>query len=468
VKENQVMKLVKLAGLSLCAGVAAAMLSVSAMAQEAQPAEAAKPQLTLDQVLQAVRAERRASSEENRQREQRFLAERNNQQAELNRVKSQVAAAEAESTRLEGVMASNQEQIDKLSADLATKQGEFQELFGAARSAAGELAAQVENSQISAQFPGRESELREIAQTETLPTEAQLEFLWDVLLQQAVEQAKVVTFQANVAGADGKEVMKEVTRIGPFVTFSGGKYLTYKGAQGHLAFLARQPNAAALDAARRVETAKGAGFVRGVIDPSLGQLLELVVETPTALERVKQGRKVGYTIIVVSLLAMVLGLYKWVTLTMTAGAVSAQVRRKKPSKANPLGRVMLAYESLQTSDTETVALKLDDAILREVPKLESGLNLVKVIAAVAPLLGLLGTVIGMINTFQAITLFGTGDPQIMASGISEALVTTVLGLIAAIPLLLLHAFASGASKRVTQILEEQAAGIIAEHAEGKR
>jgi biopolymer transport protein ExbB len=185
-------------------------------------------------------------------------------------------------------------------------------------------------------------------------------------------------------------------------------------------------------------------------------------------ERVDQGGPVGYTIIVVSLIAMALGAYKWFSLTMTAGAVRSQVRRKKASKANPLGRVMLAYENTNSNDVETVALKLDDAILKEVPKLEGGLNLVKVVAAVAPLLGLLGTVIGMINTFQAITLFGTGDPQIMASGISTALVTTVLGLVFAIPLLLLHSFAAGASKRVTQILEEQAAGIIAEHAEGGR
>ncbi|MGE0408660.1 MAG: MotA/TolQ/ExbB proton channel family protein [Amphiplicatus sp.] len=463
------MKFVKLAGLSLCAGVAALSIDLNgASAQQpaapAQPAAAAKPQLTLDQVLQAVRAERRASSEENKQREQRFLSERNNQQAELNRVRQQVAAAGAESTRLEGVMEANQKRIEELSAELATKQGEFQELFGAARSAAGDLAQQVESSQISAQFPGRESELREIAQTETLPTEEQLVYLWDVLLQQVTEQAKVVTFNADVVGANGKAQEQEVTRIGPFVTFSNGKYLVYKN--GQLGFLARQPAGTATDAARRVENAKGEGFVRGVIDPSLGTLLGLIVESPTTIERIKQGRNVGYTIIIVSLFAMALGIYKWLTLTMTAGAVNAQVRRKKPSKANPLGRVMLAYESARSSDVETVALKLDDAILKEVPKLESGLNLVKVIAAVAPLLGLLGTVIGMINTFQAITLFGTGDPQIMASGISEALVTTVLGLVAAIPLLLLHAFASGASRRVTQILEEQAAGIIAEHAEG--
>ena len=197
-------------------------------------------------------------------------------------------------------------------------------------------------------------------------------------------------------------------------------------------------------------------------------MLSLVVETPNLKERFDQGGPVGRVIGIVTVIGVALGIYKWLTLTMTAGAVSGQVRKKKASKGNPLGRVMLAYENTQSNDVETVALKLDDAILKEVPKLESGLNFVKVLAAVAPLMGLLGTVIGMINTFQAITLFGTGDPQIMAGGISEALVTTVLGLIAAIPLLLLHAFASGASKRVTQILEEQAAGIVAEHAEGGR
>ena len=461
------MKIFKLAGLSLCAGAAALSLDLTQGTFAAADAQQ-QPQITLDQVLEAVRRERRQVSEENRQREQRFLAERNNQQAELNRVRQQVVAAEAESTRLEGVMEQNQARIDELSQELAAKQGEFQELFGAARSAASDLNVQVTNSIISAQFPGRGVELQQVAQTETLPTEEQLVFLWETMIQQIAEQAKVSTFQAEVVGADGQPRAEEVTRIGPFVAFSDGRYLTYKGDLGVLQFLARQPGKIATDAARRVERATGEGFVRGVIDPSLGTLLSLVVETPTVVERVRQGRAVGYTIIVVASLAALLGIYKWVTLTMTANAVNAQVRRKKASKSNPLGRVMLAYENTQSADVETVALKLDDAILKEVPKLEGGLNLVKVIAAVAPLLGLLGTVIGMINTFQAITLFGTGDPQIMAGGISEALVTTVLGLIAAIPLLLLHAFASGAARRVTQVLEEQAAGIIAQHAEGGR
>lgn len=459
------MNLFKLAGVSLVAGVAA--LGLNATETTLLSGAQAQETMTLDRVLQAVRNDRSATSQENKEREARFVAERNNQQAALNRVRGQVTAAAAESTRLEGVVETNQNAIDELDAELADKQGEFQELFGAARSAAADLSAQVERSIISTQFPGRANDLSELARTEKLPTEAQLRGLWEVMIQQMAEQGKTATYQARVVQANGEGTVGDVTRIGPYVVFSeSGKYLKFD--EGRLKFLARQPSGDITGAASRVAGATGPGFVRGAIDPSLGTLLGLVVETPTLTERFDQGGPVGKIIGIVTVIGVLLGIYKWVTLTMTAGAVRGQVRKKKASKSNPLGRVMLAYENTQSNDVETVALKLDDAILKEVPKLEGGLNLVKVLAATAPLMGLLGTVIGMIRTFQAITLFGTGDPQIMASGISEALVTTVLGLIAAIPLLLLHAFAAGASKRVTQILEEQSAGIIAEHAENGR
>jgi len=458
------MKFFKLAGLSLVAGVAALSMDFSNGGVNA--ASAQDTAITLDQVLAAVRRERNEVSAENQQREAQFLQQRNQQQGLLNRVKNQVTAAEAESTRLEGVMETNQEQISELDEELASKQGEFQELFGAARSAAADLNAQVERSIISTQFPGRGETLLELAQTEKLPSEDQLRDLWEVMIQQIAEQAKTATYTTRVVLASGEAVEDTITRIGPFVAFADGKYLTYKS--GNLQFLAKQPPGNITAAASNVEKASGDGFVRGAIDPSLGALLDLQVDTPTVRERVDQGRFIGKVILVAAAFGMVVGVYKWLTLTMIAGAVRGQIRRKKASKGNPLGRVMLAYEKTQSNDVETVALKLDDAILKELPKLESGLNLVKVLAATAPLLGLLGTVIGMINTFQAITLFGTGDPQIMAGGISEALVTTVLGLIAAIPLLLLHSFAAGAAKRVSQILEEQAAGIIAEHAEGGR
>ena len=460
------MKTLKIAGLSLVAGFIALGLDVVATAQ--QPAAPAQPQLTLDQVLQAVRRERTASSAENREREQRFLAERNNQQALLNQVRQQVAAEEARATRLEATLEENQRTIAALSAELAEKQGEFGDLFGAARSSAADLNRQVSASIISAEFPGRSESLREIAQSETLPSVEQLELLWYVLLQQMTEQSKVTKFQAPVIRANGQSAEAQVTRVGPFVAMSRGDYLTYDEGAQRLKFLARQPGGEARAAASRVENATGDRFVTAVIDPSLGTLLGLIVETPNFRERVDQGGEIGYATIGLALIAFVIGVLRFVQLSSTAGAVRAQMRRGKGSKSNPLGRVLLAYEENKTASVETLQLKLDDAILHEIPKLESGLNFVKLIAAVAPLMGLLGTVSGMITTFQAITLFGTGDPQIMAGGISEALVTTVIGLCSAIPLLLLHAFASGASKRIIQILEEQAAGIIAKHAQGGR
>ncbi len=302
-----------------------------------------------------------------------------------------------------------------------------------------------------------------------MPTETQLRYLWETFVQQIAEQAKVTTFSANVAQADGTAVSREITRIGPFVAFSDGRYLTYKPEQGLLQFLARQPAGSVTGAAKSVENYNGDGFVRGVIDPSLGTLLGLIVETPNLGERISQGGSIGYLTLGLGALAFIWGVFRWVTLSGVAGSVKSQMRRPKASKSNPLGRVIMAYESVQNkNDPEAVAAALDDAILKEIPKLESGLNLVKIVSTIAPLLGLLGTVIGMVITFQSITLFGAGDPQIMASGISVALMTTVIGLVVSIPLVILYAFASGAANRITQMLEEQAAGIIAEHADGRR
>lgn len=148
-------------------------------------------------------------------------------------------------------------------------------------------------------------------------------------------------------------------------------------------------------------------------------------------------------------------------------AVNGQKRKAQASKSNPLGRVMMAYDESKNKDGDTVELKLDEAILRESPKLEVGLNFLKLAAGIAPLLGLLGTVTGMIKTFQAMMIYGTGDPQLMAGGISEALVTTMLGLIAAIPLLILHSFCSSLARGVQGTLEEQSAGIVARHVEAR-
>jgi biopolymer transport protein ExbB len=429
-----------------------------------QPATQATepPARTIQEVLDAVRAERRAVSEANREREARFRRAESNQEAELNRLEREVAEAEAEASRLEALRNELDRELEELRAQLAERQGEFGELFGVARAAAADLNEQLNESLISTQYPGRGRVLTRMARASSLPTIEELEALWYTMLQEAGEQGKVVRYDAPVITGDNRSDSETVVRIGSFSAFTEDGFLIPR--EGTLRYLVRQPGGGALGAADEVFGHDGQDVVEGLIDPSLGTLLGLVVETPTFGERVAQGGGIGYAIIVVAVFGILLAVYRWAMLILVERKVAAQRQTSTPSSDNPLGRVMIAYDKAKGADLETLQMRLDDAVLKELPKLESGLNVVKVLAAVAPLMGLLGTVIGMIVTFQAITLFGTGDPKLMAGGISQALVTTVQGLIAAIPLLLLHAFASGASRRVSQILEEQSVSLVAESA----
>jgi len=197
--------------------------------------------------------------------------------------------------------------------------------------------------------------------------------------------------------------------------------------------------------------------------PAGGSLLANLIQTPSLMERINQGREVGYIIIIVGIFGIGIALWKLYTLYMMGIAVKKQAKAANaPKNDNPLGRVLQVGKDNLNKDIETLELKLAEAIMAERPAIERGINVVKIISVVAPLAGLLGTVTGMIVTFQQITLFGTGDPKIMAGGISQALVTTVLGLVVAIPTTLLHSFAASSSRGIINVLEEQSTGIVAE------
>jgi len=421
---------------------------------------------SLEEVVRAMQQEREAVAEANREREERFRQRETDREAELRRIRNQVSEAEAEASQLEDLRNRLDRELEELRNQLAEREGEFGELFGVARAAAADLEEQLSDSLISVQFPNRGEDLSAMAQSGSLPTIEQLEGLWFTLLQEMTEQGKVARFEADVIRNDNSSTSESVARIGPFTAFGDQGYLVLN--DNTLRYLARQPGGGAVAAAQRVLDHTGPGVVRGMIDPSLGSLLGLVTETPTLRERIDQGGAIGYAIIVVAALGILLALYRWLMLTLTSMKVRRQMGKHEPNDSNPLGRIQSAYEEHKGENLETLQLHLDDAVLKELPPLERGLNLVKVLAAVAPLMGLLGTVIGMIVTFQAITLFGTGDPKLMAGGISQALITTVLGLIAAVPLLILHAFASSTSRRLGQILEEQSTSLVADAEKASR
>jgi biopolymer transport protein ExbB len=319
---------------------------------------------------------------------------------------------------------------------------------------------------VSAQYPGRSEFFANLAEARELPTVGELRQMWYEMVREITESGKVVEFQSDLINADGvREENREVVRVGVFNVVSNGKFLQWDGDQGLLVELPRQPAGRFQNMAENLQQASGDEVVDMAIDGTRGAILAQVVRAPTIQERIRQGAEVGYVIIALGIFGVLFALWRGIVLTIKGNAIKRQLKREEADEGNALGRVLKVYQDNPDQDVETLELKLDEAILRETAPLESGLPLIKVLYVVAPLIGLLGTVVGMIQTFQQITLFGTGDPRMMAGGISMALITTVLGLTVAIPLTILHSLLQSRSRSLIQILEEQAAGIIARLAE---
>lgn len=438
--------------------VALGMSNLSAQTNES-------PVATLDELLAKVIANGNADSEASKERLARFNRERDQQEALLQEARRETARLEQTGEWLNEEIARLDRESALLEEQLSERLGNFGELFGVTRQVAGDTRSQITDSLISAQFPGRHVELQEIAGSKDMPTLEQLRTLWITLLQEQTEQGKVTRFNAVVSNAGGHGESRDVIRIGPFAAVAGGEYLVYKTETGQLGELARQPASRYTQSAERLLKANPGEIVSVAIDPSRGTILSLLVQAPDLLERFHQGGLPGYVVSVLALIGLSIGFWRLMSLWRTGVVVGRQMRSKTIDLNNPLGRVLNAYEENPTLDVEALELKLDDAVLKEVSVLDRGLGTVKVLAAVSPLIGLLGTVVGMILTFQAITLWGTGEPKVMAGGISQALVTTVQGLIAAIPLLLLHSLAHGRARLIQQVLQEQSAGLIAHRAE---
>ena len=465
--------------LFIAMGISAGALAVTAQAQEAQQAEQAaapsaepaapqEPQAkSLDELLELVREEWRDERKENKEREARFLAAKAQQAKLLADAKALQMRLEARSEQLESVFEENEHTLAQLEETLTERMGTLGELFGVVRQVAGDTRGNIESSLVSAQIGGRTEFLEALGKSKALPAIADLERLWYELQREMTEQGKVVRFTAPVLNPDGDAEDREVIRAGVFSAISGGRYVLWEidaAGVGKLRDLAKQPPARYLSTVAGFENAES-GMERLAIDPSRGSLLSLLIETPSNIERIKQGKAVGYVIITLGIIAGALGVVRWLVMTVVSRKVASQRKTSTPNKGNPLGRVLSVYTENRDADAETLELRLDEAVMRETARLERFLWLVKVVSVVAPLLGLLGTVTGMIQTFQAITLFGAGDPKMMAGGISQALVTTMLGLTVAIPLVLLHALVANSTKHIVDVLDEQSAGLIATQAE---
>jgi len=423
---------------------------------------------SLDQLLQEVKKARSEMSEENKQREARFQRERNNQRALLREVQAELSREEARSNQLTAQFTENEQLLTEMSDNLQVQVGNFGELFGVVRQVAGDTVGVVRSSLVSAQYPDRSDVAARLAQIKGLPSIEDLDALRILLFEEMAESGKVARFPATIVTADGRDEQTEVVRVGVHNLITGDRFLTYDTETNSIKELARQPQGRFRSAIDDLFGSAPPAVVNTAVDPSRGSLLGLLIQAPSFNERIAQGGVVGYVIISLGIVGLLIALWRLLFLSGVSSGMRKQLKSTEPSEKNPLGRILKVYDDNRMNDTETLELKLDEAILREAPSLEKWQGGIKVLAAVAPLLGLLGTVTGMIATFQAITLFGTGDPKLMAGGISQALVTTVLGLCVAIPLVLLHSWVAGRSRSLIEVLEEQTAGMIAQKAEADR
>lgn len=445
--------------------IAASMLVLTTASAFAQDGGAS----SMSELLRLIQQGEARENQEARQREAQFNQQRNQQQQLLNNARAERTRQENESQRLEKLFQDNQARTITARAALDERLGALKELFGVLQTVSGDAQGRFNASLTSIQYPDRGEFLTELgnkmAGASTLASIEDIERLWFELQREVTESGRVVRLNGTVTMADGAQEVLEFVRVGTFNLASPLGYLKYDPATKSIIELQRQPEQGRFtDSAADLVDATS-GVVTFGLDVTRGNILELLVESPTLMDRVHQGGIVGYCIIGLGIVGFLIALLRFISLSADSRKVSAQLKRDTASTDNPLGRVLAAYESNRNADTETVELKLSEAALKEMPGLTKGLLLIKVISVMAPLMGLLGTVTGMIKTFQVITLYGAGDPKMMAGGISQALVTTVEGLVVAIPMVLLHTIVSGQSRKIINILQSQSAGLVAEHAE---
>lgn len=397
--------------------------------------------------------------QQERAREQQAQQDLASVSTELHSARARLAEAQRLSKELAGQFASNEKQLVELNTRWEQASGDMNEIFAVTRQGASDAVKLLDDSSVQGQYPDRLTALKAMAQDKQVPDRAALALLPATLLQEIRESGRVVQFDGKVLNAQGAASEQALTRVGSFALFGSEGFLQPSG-EGLIPVLGLP--AGLLSELTAYQGKEGEALP---LDPSHGVLLEMQAQAPTFWQQVQQGGQVGAIIVLLAAIGLGIAAVRLWTLSRELTLVRRQLKSGEYHADNALGRVLTVADKHPELSMETLELRLDEAILQETPRMERGIGMVKVIAAIAPMLGLLGTVTGMIGTFQAITQFGTGDPKIMAGGISMALITTVQGLVAAIPLILAHSLLQSRFTELSNVLEQQVAGILAERAE---
>lgn len=413
----------------------------------------------IDALVESVRQEALKEAAFDEQRISLFLQAREEQTALLRTSRAELETANRRADQLRTEYEGNEKTLTEYEASLRERAGDLNDLFAIVRQTALSADSVLNGSLVAAEEKDRSTFLAVLGKGGTPPSIDDIKRLWTAVMTEISESGKVVRFNATVIKPQGDEVRQMVTRVGVFNSVSNGAFLRYLPESGKLVELARQPAPRFARLARNLEEAH-TGVVAMALDPSKGAILSLLVLSPDLAERLRQGGWIGYLILFLGAIGVLLVVHRAISLWMARRAIEAQASSAEASGKNPLGRLQAVARDNQTDSMEAREIRLDEQLGEESSRLNRGLPTVAVLAAVSPLLGLLGTVTGMIETFQSITLFGTGDPKLMSGGISQALITTQLGLAVAIPLVLFHSLLTGRVNRLIERLGRLSSDLV--------
>ncbi len=417
--------------------------------------------LDLNSLLNNVKQSSNKELSEERKRLNEFIKNKEEQKNLYIKVKKDLKEANQETERLKAIIEKNEQILTEKEAELANKIGDLGEMFGSVRQTSADFLVNFKRSFTASQNPEKAEVFEKFSNSKKLPTITELTTFWHTMLDEIIQSGNVATYETSVISRNGTKELKEVTRVGLFSAFSDGKYLKFTDDVTSLVEITVQPSSGYTSEAKEFE--QSSNEIKPVlIDPTRGNLFEMLGNNPTIMDRVNQGGIVGYIIIVLGVLGLIFALYKIIFLNIIHKKIKTQQKDlSNYNNSNSLGKIAEVFYKNKEDSINDLEIKIGEAILKETNDIKKGQSFVKLLAAVTPLLGLLGTVTGMIATFQAITLFGTGDPKLMAGGISTALITTVLGLVTAIPLLFAYTYISSKAEAIVSVLEEQSIGMLA-------
>ncbi len=414
-------------------------------------------------LLQETKQASQIQKQHNTQREASFALTEKEFKAQKNALIAERKKLQKESDELSLTFSKNEQSLATLEQQLHLETGSLGELFGVVRQTAKDLNAELKNSVTGSINANNAQVINDIVEAKSLPSMTQLTGLWQTMTQQVQASSALELMSVTLINGAGHRSEINAYRVGNMALVGDEGFLRWDNKKNVATYYAQQPELA--PSVATLSTMEQQQVMMMAVDPSRGIMLEQLANSPTLKDRLQAGGVVGQIIIALLVIGLLISLFNGVRLLVIRQQIRTQLKDPTQIGNNPLGRVLSVYDAEKTRSVEALELRLLETIVDEQQGLEKGLSMLKLLAALAPMLGLLGTVTGMIETFQVITQFGNGDPKVMAGGISMALVTTVLGLVAAMPLLLTHNILSSQAESIRTILEKQGLSLVAEQAE---